>query len=438
MQEQEVQNLLDGFKDAIVRSNLLNPPTINFFTATKMLSLETKHSAFLAWLLEPGNEHCLKNAVLKKLLKSLYEYETDAGKAIKDFCSNQEILQDSRKGTELKITDVAQIEELADDSHIEVNTEKVTNNNKRIDMLIDIKDKGVVIAIENKIDSTTHDNQIQEYEDYVFSEHVNYKKKILIYLTKTGEIPRNTGGNGAYNKEWCMLDYGKIRDIIEEVSNELKDRQKAKQYTITDKEKNKLLHILGDYIEMVDKNILNTNRNARQMCKELLENPVCREAFDMLTAYKLIPTPEQISDYVCEKLGGKRLGTSKYWFYIQPMRDYFEQKNKEEYAIRKLRCVCQPEALSKGSTVEPRILIWVNMATPAKTDMTPAQKALLKSCNEPLTKKDGKSREDVTLLRATLVETKERGMTFEDLKKIMDPRIEQYKNELDKFVKQHL
>lgn len=440
MTEQELKALLDDFKIKISDSGLTKPPKINFFTATKMLSLEIKHSAFLAWLLGSENEHGLKNAVLKKLLAELYDYDADIGKTLSDFRTNKEILQDTRQNTEFAITDKTQIAALADDTEIKVYTEQETYNGKRIDILIDIKDKEVVIAIENKIGSTTHDNQLQEYEDFIFgSDYATYKKKIYIYLTKTGEIPYNRGGNADYNKEWCMLDYGVIRDILEEIADESENNNRP-MYGQDHGERRKLIQMIGDYIDMVDKNILNTNRNARQMCKELLADNTVQQVFDMLTAYKRIPTPEQISEYVRDELGGESIGTSKAWFYIEPMKQYFI-KNNENYSIAKLRCVCQNEQLPKNSTEDPRILLYVNMACDAKSsELSAAQKALLLKRGVSLTKSDGAPRKDVTLFKLDepLVQRKERGMEFEALKKALAVRIAKFKQQLDEFVRNYL
>ena len=74
MTEQELVGILDNFAQVLKNEDLVGSKEkeINFFSATKMLTLETKHSAFFAWLLDSKNEHCLRNSVLKKLLVKLF------------------------------------------------------------------------------------------------------------------------------------------------------------------------------------------------------------------------------------------------------------------------------------------------------------------------------------------------------------------------------
>ena len=96
MTEKELQDYLDAFKTAVENADLTNSNKINFFSATKMLTLETKHSAFLAWLLDPSLEHCLKSAVLEKLLTRLYNYQTVGDKKTANPKNNMDIFNNEK------------------------------------------------------------------------------------------------------------------------------------------------------------------------------------------------------------------------------------------------------------------------------------------------------------------------------------------------------
>ena len=122
---------LDKLKNEII--NIKQNRTINFFDITLISDREISHSAFLAWLLNPKENHGLNDLFLKYILKKLKFNE------------------------EYKINDVI------------VETE-ITKLRRRIDIIINIKD--IKICIENKIwDYPTKEqieNEIEEFEpDYM-------------------------------------------------------------------------------------------------------------------------------------------------------------------------------------------------------------------------------------------------------------------------------
>lgn len=433
MTEQKIVEVLNNFVEIVSKVDLTDSKKINFFSATKMLTLETKHSAFLAWLLDSENEHCLKNATIKKLLAKLYSYDAKPDKYTAKPIGNTDILKGDRNKSEISVTDAQQLCDLANAKRINVYTEKPTYNDKRIDILIDIVDTKTVIVIENKIDSSTHDDQLREYENYVNVKYASYKKKIFIYLTKFGELPYNTDSNGtrgSYNEEWCTIDYGEIRCIIEELVSELKNNAKTKNYIIDSEEEKTLIIILEHYIKMINTSILNTNPVVREKCKELLSNPKIQEALEIIAAYQRIPTPVQIVDYVCEKLGGLREGNSQYWFYTKPMKDYYVNRN-ENYQIYKLRCVCQPI----DSSEESKITIFVDTSNEKNKPKkyTNAQEALLKKCGVSTAGSNPR-----LISKFDLVLKSERGLEFDELKIKLDSRIDEFRKELDEFTSKYL
>ncbi|MGN0807240.1 MAG: PD-(D/E)XK nuclease family protein [Candidatus Coproplasma sp.] len=416
MTEKELQDCLDAFKNAVKKLDLTNSKKINFFSATKMLTLETKHSAFLAWLLDPSLEHCLKSAVLEKLLSKLYDYKTVGDKKTVKPKSNYEVLKDNKQGRHKSIVSKQDLLKICSSSTIEVDTEHYTENNKRIDILLRITDssnnKRTVIVIENKIDSTVHDNQILEYQNYIYDSNkfLPYERKIFIYLTKFGELPYNNGGNGGYNEEWCVFDYSKIVEIIVEIIGELN----LDLYIISQSERSKLIHILEDYKNMVDTSILQNSSVARDQCEECLNDAKVRAAFDYLTAYTKIYTPAQISNYVCQRLGGKTTRKKSTWFYLDSFKEYFERKG-EKYSIYKLRCVCQCSGGTKKQ--DSKIVIFVDAEI---KDLSPAQDAVLKAYGH-----NGKGGQLIGSF--ILVDESKRGYPFEKLQPILDDKIDEFK-----------
>ena len=232
---------------------------VNVFYATGMTTQEIKHSAFLAWLLNPSQSHKMGNEFLLCFLKSLYEYNN----AEEDIKSNKEILKEN------DITSFGDFTEFLNADDIVVETEKVISNpESRIDIFIQSKSTGTTIVIENKVFTGTHDEQLKRYEDEtaVFS-----GRKIYVYLTPYGDMPTND--KGEYKPNWTIISY---KSIIAFLGKKLKDIQKSKQF-------NRLTFLLEDYIDMVDTNILRNNLKVRSLCKEILKKHA--DAIELLNHY---------------------------------------------------------------------------------------------------------------------------------------------------------
>ena len=113
----------------------------NIFDALGIARVEIRHSNFLAWLLTPSESHGQGDLFLKAFL--------------------MDVLRKARqKGAEPPISAV----ELdgADLRGVEVRREW-----RNIDLLIRCDKPRFVIAIENKIDSGEHGNQLERYKDTV-------------------------------------------------------------------------------------------------------------------------------------------------------------------------------------------------------------------------------------------------------------------------------
>jgi len=143
----------------------------NIFSILGIGRMEIRHSNFLAWLLDPNGSHGLGNRFLIRILRDL-------------------ALDDKNK------LDIFKINEL-NFSNVEINREvaislkdKDKDKDGSIDILIvfrDEKDK-LVICIENKIDATDSDGQLEKYRTYIegtFKEEESDEgyKNVFVYLT---------------------------------------------------------------------------------------------------------------------------------------------------------------------------------------------------------------------------------------------------------------
>jgi hypothetical protein len=153
----------------------------NIFEAVGMVRQEIKHSNFLQFLLNPSEKHQLGDLFLKKLLI--------------------EVLRDADQAP-LDSLDIA----VASLTDVDVRREW-----RHIDLLIYSPSNNFVCVIENKVDSTEGVNQLQTYQDIIGREFL-HSKKLLIYLTKTGEP--------ASLENWLSLSYATIADIIEQSCEE--------------------------------------------------------------------------------------------------------------------------------------------------------------------------------------------------------------------------
>ena len=99
-------------------------------------------------------------------------------------------------------------------------TEYVTDENKRIDILIsgkDINNDNFVIVIENKVYSTEHDDQCSKYYDYCEKAFSNYKKYYLFLYPDF-----NTSIKDISNSNFKKITYSEIGDIILSLDNRSK------------------------------------------------------------------------------------------------------------------------------------------------------------------------------------------------------------------------
>ncbi|MCO6557924.1 MAG: PD-(D/E)XK nuclease family protein [Bifidobacterium sp.] len=106
---------------------------VNVFDAIDMGRQEIKHSAFLAWLMDPSSPHALGDLFIRRLLAQLYKENIrnhHSDELADDFAS------------------------LAADDLTEI--EVVREREAHIDILLKTLDNRMVICIENKVDAWLH------------------------------------------------------------------------------------------------------------------------------------------------------------------------------------------------------------------------------------------------------------------------------------------
>lgn len=150
--------------------------SFNVFDVLKISRTEIRHSNMLAWLLDPNGNHGLNDIILRELFKWVTQnYTTDAS----DYYS--------------VILDCENFE--------------VTREWHNIDILLVSNHDKFVISIENKVDSTEHDNQLERYKNVIDEYYSNYKKLFLYLTPDSAEASDNTWKEIGYRDFYNFIQY---------------------------------------------------------------------------------------------------------------------------------------------------------------------------------------------------------------------------------------
>lgn len=204
----------------------------------KVDTSETVFSSFLAWLLNPQENHGLGSYFLKYFLMR-------CAKISKDFT-------------------VLDIDELNLSNAI-VRTEE-NFLGKRADITIRIEDANLMkfcCIIENKVKSTEGEEQTKNYVVYSKIKYPKHKF-IYVYLTPFGE--------DGDSKEFISLDYESIRILLVQTINANEDNLNEE-----------ILNLIQDFLYNLEENILNKG-NIADLCKTIYERH--REAIEKIIANK--------------------------------------------------------------------------------------------------------------------------------------------------------
>lgn len=151
----------------------------NIFDALSIARTEIRHSNFLAWILTPGESHGQGDLFLKAILMDIL-----------------------RKARQQDITPPVSPVELdgADLQGLEIRREW-----HNIDILVTCDEPRFVIAVENKIDSGEHSNQLQRYEATVAHAFPD-SKTLFVFLTPEGDE--------ATDEDWVTYSYADVHQVF--------------------------------------------------------------------------------------------------------------------------------------------------------------------------------------------------------------------------------
>jgi thiamine phosphate synthase YjbQ (UPF0047 family) len=153
----------------------------NIFEAIGAVRQELRHSDFLAYLLDPHQNHGLGDAFIKKLLQ----------KAL------------------LLISDIPVPITLIDLDTWDLEEMEVLREWRSIDILLKDARHQLVVAIENKVDAQEHSGQLQRYRQ-TLTQHFPGWKVLGLFLTPDGAIPSDD--------LFIPIDYGSVASLIDRLA----------------------------------------------------------------------------------------------------------------------------------------------------------------------------------------------------------------------------
>jgi len=206
----------------------------NLFEACGATRVELRHSDFLRFLLDAGENHGLRDYFLKTLLKR----------------SLLNVI-----GQEVSAIDI----DVADLSDAVAERERWS-----IDVLVHSDRCKLVIAFENKIDSSEHSNQLARYRDIVRREFPGYRR-VLIYLTPEGDEPSDPD-------QWLALSY-------QTLMNELHAVVAARCNTLG----SAVLTALEHYATMIGRHIVGESEIVN-LCRQIYRQH--KDALDLIFEHK--------------------------------------------------------------------------------------------------------------------------------------------------------
>jgi PD-(D/E)XK nuclease superfamily len=152
----------------------------NTFQVLGISRREPRHSEFLAYLLDPHENHGLGDTFVRRLLKKA--------------CPKGPADANTISAIDLDTMDFDGLE--------------VKREWKNIDILLEVAsaNQRLVAIIENKIDASEHSGQLQRYREQVTQDYAGWKT-LFIYLSISGELPTDDS--------FVPIDYGSLVETLE-------------------------------------------------------------------------------------------------------------------------------------------------------------------------------------------------------------------------------
>lgn len=207
----------------------------NIFEALGAVRQELRHSALLAFLLDPRQSHGWGDLFLKRLLQRVLAAESPANYPFTPLDLDLWNLAGATVQTEWRDIDII----LLDDQH------------------------HIAVIIENKIFTTEHSQQLERYRQIVAQHYPDYSR-IGLYLTPGGDVPSDAF--------YIPVDYGTVCNLLESL---LANRAATLGADV--------LILIRHYTQMLRRHIVNESEIA-DLCRSIYRKH--RAALDQIYEYR--------------------------------------------------------------------------------------------------------------------------------------------------------
>ncbi|ALO34614.1 hypothetical protein CMT41_07700 [Colwellia sp. MT41] len=207
----------------------------NIFEAIGAVNSELRHSNFLGFLLDPSQNHGLMSKCLSNFLYHFFN----------EF-------------------DVNNAPSLIDVGCYDYSDFSVEREWRNIDILIVSERYRFVLAIENKIWSGEHSDQLTRYQKIIEEQYPSYKRYYAL-LTPSGLPPEN-------NEDWVAISYEDISEILHKTLKKVKSTSS-----------NSVVFAIEQYLQMIERHILE-DTDISKLCKKIYKQH--KQALDLIFEHR--------------------------------------------------------------------------------------------------------------------------------------------------------
>lgn len=241
----------------------------NPFRILKIQEIEIRHSNFLAWILDPNQNHGLGDRVLKKVI-----IETLMQNPEKDFSFNPFLIK------QMFFYDV-----------------EVRREWRNIDLLLISRHNKFLLLIENKVNAKESAGQLSKYLSSVEEEFKSYVV-LPLFLTLTGE-------NSSLN-DFFIFSYSSIYGILKFTLNMYKQN-------INDK----IVDFIHFYLRTLEVITMEDER-LQKLCKQIYSKH--KEAVDLIVSYASGSFNEATELFIGKHTELKGLHQGNKWLWFLPIK----------------------------------------------------------------------------------------------------------------------
>ena len=236
--EKEYSKILDLLEAFVVENKDLERletllAEFNIFEALGAVRQELRHSDYLAFILDPTQNHGLGDAFLKHLLKHVLA----------------RVIDPPLNAVEIDVADMR--------------SAVVRREWRHIDILIHDPANRLVCAMENKIDSGERSGQLHRYRECVVSEFPDHRA-VFLFLTPEGDQPSDDA--------YISVSYGEIAWLIDAVQQTYASTLGADVRTL-----------MRHYTSMLRRHIVSESEIAK-LCRQIYRRH--KQALDLIFEYR--------------------------------------------------------------------------------------------------------------------------------------------------------